>query len=580
MPIFLATWGGLAVALIFLTACGYGPALALRPMLRFAAPASALLGVAAITLGTLFGYYALRWPLLTAGIAAGIAALAVSLLLIWENRAEIALREIAWTLAGLAVAAAGFAWFSGAAAILLGEPALLYVDGTDHIGYANYAGWMADHLATERAAADPLVDYPNLPEILTRVDTRFGAFALLGLASAVTGLPPVFAYDGLCAVLLVAGIAGVAAAFARTVAGFALIAAALFLSNWFELSHAGFLGKLGAFPMTLLLVGLLLSREGGFTPLRLLLITVIAMASALLLAAWATVAVTGLFVGTMIAVRTFFERTLDRDRLAALLLTGLSAFAGGGFLASPRMGFPVARGGTSILNLLSTTDIFGIFTRVHIVFGYVALLLSAAGVAYLLLQAFRARDSVSVSLLFWPFILPGIFFITLRGNLLLQFGGILFPAAVAGAVALLPERLALRRANSVLPLLVFLILLRAPHGVAAYLRYTSPSLIAASGYGEAEMATIADAAAGRPLLVDLGRDVHAINVVMVELGRRGVAMQWTPEDFHVLNGGWHPEWTPPVYPAPAPLRLIARDAPGARSAASVTPHFAIVPNNG
>jgi len=117
--------------------------------------------------------------------------------------------------------------------------------------------------------------------------------------------------------------------------------------------------------------------------------------------------------------------------------------------------------------------------------------------------------------------------------------------------------------------------LRTPHALAAARRYTCPEAIAKS-YSKGEIDQIANVIGEQKSLVDLGPSRDSI-LMLVELGRRGLALQWTADAWLVAVAGWR-GWPLPKYETPADLRIITSDRKDIGRSVFSGPHFAVVRN--
>lgn len=75
-----------------------------------------------------------------------------------------------------------------------------------------------------------------------------------------------------------------------------------------------------------------------------------------------------------------------------------------------------------------------------------------------------------------------------------------------------------------------------------------------------EMQGLASAIGDEPVKVDVGYDLNLGIALLVELGRKNVALQWSPDSWRAILG-YRPSWPVPQYSEPALLRLVKRDAP-------------------
>jgi hypothetical protein len=81
-------------------------------------------------------------------------------------------------------------------------------------------------------------------------------------------------------------------------------------------------------------------------------------------------------------------------------------------------------------------------------------------------------------------------------------------------------------------------------------------------FSSIETEALADAIAreGNSALVEADDAPHFPVFLMVELGRRGVGLQWSERAWTYIVG--YRRWPRPIYSAPAPLRIVLRDKAG------------------
>ena len=118
--------------------------------------------------------------------------------------------------------------------------------------------------------------------------------------------------------------------------------------------------------------------------------------------------------------------------------------------------------------------------------------------------------------------------------------------------------------------------LRVPRAATAIARYTGKDALQAS-YTQQELDAVAAAIAGHTALIDLGTTSGRQCVLMsVELGRRGLSLQWTPESWYWAVGSWRPGWAVPTYTTAPERRVVAATRVGTAKPFHVGPHFAVV----
>lgn len=141
--------------------------------------------------------------------------------------------------------------------IMLGEPSLLYIDGSDQWGYAHLADWIRAHTAVMHPKASSHLPYESYPDaMLNQMKNRLGAFCFLAILSSIRQLPAAFMYNQACGVVLLSGLVGVSGIFSRKHVGFLLLLVGLMLSHWFDWASGGYLGKTLGYPAILFVLGL------------------------------------------------------------------------------------------------------------------------------------------------------------------------------------------------------------------------------------------------------------------------------------------------------------------------------------
>jgi hypothetical protein len=279
------------VILLFFGVAGLGPLLLFKNLIRFRVLASPLAGVLLVTTATLAIYFIFHLGYRTATLCAAGLCLIASVVLCVAYGKNLSAKDVAISVAVLGIVIVCFAGLSNTAAIKNGVPSIMYFDGTDHLGYANVADWMRDHIGwpgigvpgVDGPRADPAHPYESMPNIMLNSEPRNGAFGFLALIGLIRQLPSAFAYDPASGVFLAAAVLGVAAVFARTWLVFAILTLGLAFSSWYELSHAGFLGKAIAYPAILFCLGLFLI-SWRMNDLRVVLTVLILCASSALAA--------------------------------------------------------------------------------------------------------------------------------------------------------------------------------------------------------------------------------------------------------------------------------------------------------
>jgi hypothetical protein len=565
---------------------GLGITAYFRDRIAYPLLAAPMGGLLLWTTTTVAFYAVFHLPVRTALAGGAVFCLALSAATVAATSFVPSRRELTGFALAAALASAALTWLTCAATIVNGGASVLYAEGTDHLGYANVADWIRDQSPSTRTfmgaepRADPTVPYQSMPNYMLLSEPRFGAFAFLAIISAVRGMPATFAYDPACGILLVAGMLGVAALFARDVLSFGLLAAGLAAAHGYDFTRTGFLGKALCYPSTLFLVGLMLARRGTAGLWGLLLICVVAAGSALMLSGYVTVLIVGLLAAAWIALDAARTRRVDMDEIAVLGIVAVVAFATSGFFVRP----PYWGQHGILASFATLTRSLDIESWANMPVPNPARIwvsILVAGITPLVLGALAvARANAAAAALLWSpcLLLAGLLLADQRA-IALQLTGFFFPAMMCGA-ALLHSQLSAsgnRRAAALACAagMVALIATRVTRAIDVAAHFTGTDVIRERSISLTEVDAIARVATGRGMLVDLGAGPQLPIVALVELGRRNLDLQWTAESWFTVVGGWR-GWRVPTYAQPAVLRLIAADRAGDGPLLR-TAHFAIVP---
>jgi hypothetical protein len=581
---YLANLGFVLGALAVLGACGWWAVAPFRA--RFAypvaqAPLAGMILAPVATLGVMVGLSVrLRW----AAAAVVVALAAGSLTAAWLGRRAAG---GGWRLALPAALVAGAASvrFLTPTDLFFGSPGLLYAHGTDHLGYAHIADWLQGPIRNVTTTPAPDDWYGSWPQIMFSGDPRFGSFGFLALVSLFSGRSGTFAYDLGCAVVLAASSLGVAAVFASRPMTFAVLAGGLFTSFWFDWSRTGYLGKITAYPAIILVAGLLFAwmertRRDGPGPLFPLAAIAALTAGASILFPGIVIALFVALLGTTFLVVSALrpeepapaaDRRRTGDLLVAIALLVALAFLTSGLLARPL--FLVGRTPlpwTWSEVLLRATEVEGFFLgRTGLPAAVVsalpsALLVASAGLAAL---AALTRVPAAAATLIAPLVLLGALGAADLRWQAMNFIGLYGPLLLGGTAAL-ADALARRRPRSWMAAGVLVVLVAA---VASHLPRFWATAAFHGGAGtpavhrfsarETEALAAAIRREGGSALVDTGGGPHFAIFLLVELGRRGIPLQWTEQAWKPILG--YRPWPAPTYSTRAPLRIVTRTAEGA-----------------
>jgi hypothetical protein len=422
-------------------------------------------------------------------------------------------------------------------------PALFYYDGSDHGGYAHMADWLGAHTMATLPIASPDKPYESWPALLFAIDPRFGSFGLLETIALLHRTSAIFTYDFACAVILSAGTLGVAATFARTPLVFVVLTLGLFASHWYDYAHSGYFGKIISYPAALLVAGLTLKAMPKVTVESMVALVFIAAAMGIMHSGVGSAFLITPILGSSIAVIAIWRD--DRIGLSTAILlcgvvvalpviaTGLSArpLAGGypDYSLSWMYVWPRLLDLESQGAAISGISPFWLLAHFVLALTIWALLLGTAIVI---------RSIVAVGLLGGPAVLLLVLSITGANALAFQLIGYFYPAALCGACVVLAD--VPRRTLPLLALVVLVTGQRLPRFIGAVDRYALHQdkrfLFTA-----AEIDQLANQIGSQTVEIDVP-DVLPGILLLVELGRRNLDLQWSDRTWNVLlrYRGWPP----------------------------------------
>lgn len=446
--------------------------------------------------------------------------------------------------------------------ISVGSPTILYIDGSDHGGYAQAADWLLSHLISQPPIPIPERPYEAWLDVMFVSDFRYSAFAAIALMAALTKLPGLFAYDLTCAVAFSAASLSIAAVFARSRVSLVLLSFCLLLTAWFELGRMGYLGKLLGYPSCLFLLGLFLTSyrttsADKMAAIALLTIGVATMHSGVITAVFVA-GIGGLFI----LIEVVLDRANDRRNLVERFLPvgaiALVAVASSGTFARPLI-TPGAPGGFFISWPALIPHFFEIQnpTRDYLTISesWLSVGSALALLFHLLLIAIAItrRNAIAIALTAAPLLiflslvaLDAVGSTTARFAVY-QFSSILMSLSLCGLFWLVDSRIdGQRPVGYFVPLAVLgvaLIAVRLPRVAKSFDTYVfnPPN----SQIFKLQDFDAMAAAVGHDIVqVDLRDDLNTI-ANLDEFGRRGIRMQFTPAAWKMAVG--YRKWPDPVY---------------------------------
>lgn len=574
--------------------CGWWVIAPLRRHFAYAPSVAPLAGLVLMPISTLALHVGLGIALARSGVAAAVLLAGASLFIGLAGRpreldagavGRAALRGVIAVL----FTAAWSVWWVMPADRFFGGPGLMYVHGTDHLGYAHIADWMQMHQGNIGATLDPTDWYASWPSLLYAMDPRFGSFTLLSLISMAAGRPASFAYDLCSAVVIAIGALGIAGLFARRPLTFALLTFGVLSGYGFDWSRGGYLAKVFSYPASILTAALFIAwaRDVRARTQRSEMVAFVGTAA---IAAGAALAfsglVTSLFLlllgGTFLVFEMWFRPLPSRRRRAmatTTCLVGLGLLAAlsilsGGIFARPlffAVNTPLPWSWPELLARVAEFD--GLIPGRTLFSPSAVWILTLAQLALWAVVgvlAFTARVPLAAAFLVAPLLLlAGLFAKDLRWHAM-NFISLFGTPALCGAIALVDALHADQRARwarrAVTLAIVVMIAWHLPRFWATASLHGGPTTPAAHRFSAQETDRLASAILreGGSAVVDVGDNPQFAVFLLVEMGRRGVPLEWSDTSWRRAMG--YRPWPAPKLATPPPLRIRVKDQGGRLSA--------------
>jgi hypothetical protein len=551
---FLREYAWLLLLLALYGAVGGFLLVPFRRTIKYALFAAPLAGLLISSCGIAALYTVLGLSLATSAAAMAVVGGAATIVALARSRPRLARDDLALVLIAAAVAAVAV-YLANATTIKLGAPGFLYMDGTDQLGYAQLADWLRAHPIHQLPDATPARPYESWPEFSFHTDPRFGAYFTLAVISLLRGESGMFAYDNATAVVLLAGYVAIAAVLARSPRGFALLLVGLLTCHWFEYSRSGYFGKTLGYPSALFVAGLFLAARKELAREHITILAALTCGAAVVFPGTVTALFLVVLGGTFLAFRLLFEprdlAAVKDEGLVLALLVGV-AVASSGLLSRPSHAlYPQhAVSWPAMLSWLFDLKAVPDDDAAMLLFPSARLLLLqvlAIGVSgALLLAALVKRNAAAAGFIAGPPLLIAALFAAGATTIAYELPGLIYPASLCGAIALVeagpagePGR-GRRMGYGLLALIALAIALRLPRYAIGVRRYAGAGVPGWTQYAKSDMDRLATAIGTDTVTVNVTDRVQGIPI-LVELGRRQLAMRWTPDAFRAILG--YRPWT-------------------------------------
>lgn len=563
MEIFLEEYFLILAMLIgFSIASGFA-VVPFRNTIKYAIFISPLAGILFLTLGTSTLYSLLQLTLVKAAMIT-FALCAIVTVIAFLSSSYSLFKDIDyWIWLLIALVAIFVTYMTNYTSITFSHPGILFRDGTDHLGYAQLADWLNNHLAFNHPKATPEFPYQSWPEYMFQNDPRFGSLFTLGIISVLHGYSGTFSYDIACAVVLIAGFLAVSAVFARSPLTFALIFLGLLTTHWIDYSRSGYFGKILGYPSALLCVGLFFNMIRPFVPVALAVLVGLSAATTTMHSGLSTILFLVTLVGTYLVIHFVNDRLKQRhvslfrlkDDFAVLILLVGVAIASMGILARPNYT------GVAYLEATWYSLLPRLFDLETLTNGpryshlgsdvlFIGFIISVLIAITFLIVAVKKRDVIATSLIAGPFLLLLVLIMKDQKWLAYQLIGTFYPFFLCAAVRVIDDFTPEQRTKNIrykviLALLIIAISIHLPRLMGALQHYAGRAEYNKKfQFSQAEIDKLAVLTKGSKTTIDVTNPQLAI-VLLVELERRQDAvLQWTPAAWKTIVG-YRPLWPAP-----------------------------------
>lgn len=445
-----------------------------------------------------------------------------------------------------------------------GAIGLLYMEGSDHLGYAQMADWLNTYRINQPPVTNPMVPYQSFLSILMGRDpllpggdARFGSFFTLAIISRLFNESGTFSYDIACSIVLLASYFGIAAIYSRRFTIMVCIVLALLVNFWFIECKTGYFGKMLGFPAIFYILGLYFVLQNSFNenPFAFFSLLILNFAAAILypgqVLAGLLISVGGVF---LILKLMDLGWNFTRGKLiqlqanaTVLIIMILSVIATSGFLSVPK----------------------GITYNTDIPLDWVTILLHQLDIRYLVHDAFLNWYTSSLALFFlYGFLvmtiiafclvlgsynLIAVSFISAAMILIIfpllnmskwfayEFSGIIYTLILCGFAWSIGTATNKITCYSMVCLLGVALIIRLPTFAETVHHYAGTGILIPMQYSKNEIDHLVDSIDHQRVIIDAPNVMFALPV-LVELGRRNVDLQWTDASWKAILG--YRDWVP------------------------------------
>ena len=430
------------------------------------------------------------------------------------------------------------------------SPGFIYMDGTDHLGYAQLADWLASHGRSGLPQLSSALPYQSWPAYSYAGDPRFGSFIFLAIISKSLGLSGMFAYYPAVAILLMVASLGIAALFSSSRTTFIIIVIGCVTNIWYASVMRGLLGNVFAYPSFILLIGLLFSIK----ECRLIYVLFLCALAFIIAGIYPANAALAFLIPIgaiyLLSVRVYNKQLTFsewKNHLCFWSLIALALVFSAGVVARPVPFGLASQVPAPWYKVIATYLSFGRdadglpFVHWHFTLFVIAFVLTFLVSIVGLVIAHRRKNAVALSLLLTPLVLLVALLILNKKWILYQLSGIYYPLQIIGLSLLWDKKydnkqLKVKASKWWLLLPVIMLVIHLPATFGAIKHYTKAHGYSQNRFSHQQMQHLTKLLNHHAVTVDLKNVVFALPL-LVELGNNpNIHLHWTKDSWKAIVG--------------------------------------------
>lgn len=549
IEIFLVNSTMTMLALLLFSFVGGFAILPFNKNIKFSLLATPLAGILILTVGIALFYGGLTFRFQTSVILTFVISTAFTIIYYFYTKPKLSKQFILYLLTIILVSIF-IGYLCNYTSIQFAHPGFLFMDGTDQLGYVQASQWIIHHLGNAYPPASP--KFPNLSWTahLYSGERRFGSFYLLGAISIFRRLPPMFAYDFACGVILSVGCISVSAIFSRSRKTFILLLVSLLISYWFVYSRTGFFAKLITYPSLLLVIGLTLNYFTNEKNQSLAKLSTLTLLICSISTAYPGNIVAILF-SFVLLIYILFSMDIDyysrpqptkllkiflnhKDQLFLIAFLSLLALATYASLALPNPSNLVNNQATNRLWIDILPKLVEIIARpvTHARYG-IPIIVFVIGISLniiFLIISIKRNNKIASSLIFSPLFLLSILLILNKRWAAYEITGIFHPLTLCGIAWILDNKYS----KKLLILFLIVIAVRLPLSLMAIGRYSFPTAKKYSHqFSKNQLDNLSNVIGKKSVIVNITDKMFSLPL-LIYLPGKGNQLNWTPSSWHAI----------------------------------------------